>query len=303
MAIKNFNRIIDITLSKKTKYDSTGALGLAQTFIRTPRSGRKPDIEISGQILPSDQVSLFEIKIKNLYDTKIVQDLSQVQVVAGYAENNSAVFTGTPINVYTNSPGPDRETVIQCSTADFGAWTNTIVDLKLRRPGWTLKEAVSKINKALGFGEPIVGVKAALLTCQAPWDFTGTAKEAAHMLSKLFPNISVTITDNRIRVLYDPDRASQVLSSVKTYKLPYLSTAPQFSGGDVTLTAPWDPAIKPGDRVQFSSNFYTASNSLLMGAIKQTTEIEVIQIGFIFGTTGQANQMTIQGILPQGGTK
>ena len=298
MAVKNFNRIIDITLTQRLNLGIAGMkTGAVDHFIRCPRAGRKPDIEISGQIQPSDQVSLFEIKIKNLYDTKIVQDLTQVQVVAGYEENSSAVFTGSPINVYTNGPGPDRETVIQCTIANFGDWTGKTIKLDLKK-GWTLKQAVTQINNALNFDEPAVSVKVATLTAQANWSFTGTAKEALHILtSKFFPGNTAFVMNNRITIT-----AQDGVEFVQTHEIPFLSTAPQFSGNSVTLTAPWNPAIKPNDRVRFSSNYYTAENSLLFGSINQTTEIVVTQIGFSFGTTGQTNQMTIQGILV-GGSK
>lgn len=297
MAIRNFNRIIDITLTQSTKLGLAGVSRIGKTdhYIRCPRSGRKPDIEISGQILPADQVSLFEIKIKNIYDTKIVADLTQVQVSAGYEGSSSAVFTGTPVNVYTNSPGPDRETVIQCTTASFGDWTESVVKLDLKR-GWTLKEAVRQINNALKFDEPAVNAKMALLASTVPWNYTGTAKDALHILtSKFFPSCTAIVMNNRITIT-----AQEKAEFVRTFEIPYLSSAPQFSGNVVTLTAPWNPAIKPKDHVRFNSNFYTAANSLLFGAIKSTTEIEVQQIGFSFGTTGGSNQMTVQGILTGG---
>lgn len=297
MAIKNFNRIIDITFTQNTKLGLAGVsrIGKMNYFLRCPRTGRKPDIEISGQILPADQVSLFEIKIKNIYDAKLVADLTQVQVVAGYEGSSSAVFTGTPVNVYTNSPGPDRETVIQCTTAAFGDWTESVVKLDLKR-GWTLKEAVRQINNALGFDEPAVNASMALLASVVPWNYTGTAKDALHILtSKFFPSVTAIVMNNRITIT-----AQEKAAFSRTYDIPYLSSAPQFSGNVVTLTAPWNPAIKPLDHVRFNSNYYSAVNSLLFGAIKNTTEIEVQQIGFIFGTTGGSNQMTIQGILAGG---
>lgn len=268
---------------------------MAQTnFIRCPRTGRKPDVEISGQILPADQVSLFEVRIKNLYDTKLVADLTQVQVSAGYENSVSAVFTGTPVNVYTSGPGPDRETVIQCTTADFGAWTGTTVKLDLKK-GWTLKAAVQQINKALGFGEPAISVSAAGLTAQVPWNFTGTAKDALHELTCFFPSCTAFVMNNRLTIT-----AQNGVEFVQTFDIPFLSSAPQFSGNAVTLTAPWNPAIKPNDRVRFSSNYFTAENALLFGTIKSKTEIVVTQIGFTFGTTSGANQMSIQGIVTGG---
>lgn len=293
MAVKNFNKIIDIKLTQKVNLGNTSIKDrLQNNFIYCPRRGRKPDIEISGQILPEDQVSLFEVKIKNLYDTKLVSDLTQVQVSAGYENTAAAVFTGTPVNVYTSGPGPDRETVIQCTTANFGSWTGNTVKLDLKK-GWRLKEAIYQINAALGFDEPNVSVKAATLTAQVPWNFTGTAKEALHQLTRdFFPSCSAFVMNNRITIT-----AQDGATFIQSFTLPFLSTAPQFSGNAVTLTAPWNPAIKPNDRVTFSSNYYTAANSLLFGAIKSTTQIVVNQIAFNFGTTNNANQMTIQGTL------
>lgn len=300
--IKNFNRIIDVKLTKTknlTKLGLAGVFGTGQQsfFIRCPRTGRKPEIEISGQILPSDQVSLFDLKIKNLYDTEIVADLSEVQVSAGYEDTLSAVFTGTPVNVYTSSPGPDRETVIQCTTASFGEWNTKIMKLQLLR-GWTLKDAVTQINKALGFSEPAINPKLALLTAQVNWDFTGTAKEALHMLtSDFFPVCSAFIMNNRITIT---DQVGAEFG--QRHEVPFLSSAPQFSGSQVTITAPWNPAIKPNDIVRFNSTYYSASTSLLFDKIKSKSEMVVNQVGFEFSTTGSVNRMTLQGILV-GGSK
>lgn len=294
--IKNFNRIIDLRLTKKTKYNSTGLLGSQNFFIRCPRTGRKPDIRISGQILPSDLVSVFEIRIKNLYDTSIVADLSEIQVTAGYEASASAVFSGTPENVYTSGPGPDRETVIQCTTATFSTWTDTILKLQLPR-GFTLRDAVTQINTALRFAEPQVDPAAALMTSTVAWDYSGSAKEALHILiSKFFPSCSAFVMNNRITV-----KNEEAAAVGKVYELPFLSSAPQFSGGQITLTAPWNPAIKPKDRVKFSSAFYTSDLSELIGIkLKETSIIEVVQIAFEFSTVGGTNSMTIQGTLVGG---
>lgn len=296
--IKNFNRIIDVRLTKKTKYNAAGLMGQQAFYIHCPRTGRKPDMRISGQILPSDQVSLFELRIKNFYDTDIAADLIEVQVTAGYEGNASVVFSGTPVNVFTAGPGPDRETVIQCTTATFSTWNDTTVKLNLPR-GFTLKAAVDQINAALKFADPKIDPGAAVMTAHVAWDFTGTAKEALHILTtRYFPSCSAFIMNNRITV---KDQEADLLATV--YDLPFLSSAPQFSGEAVTVTAPWNPQIKPNDHIRFSSVFYSSDNNLLFSRqITAKSEAKVIQIGFEFSTVDGPNQMTIQGILAGGNT-
>lgn len=268
-----YNKLIDVELIDTVRKSST--------FIRCPTKGVKPQIEISGTIESNDVVNAFEVRITNFYPDDVTRDYQQIRVYAGYENDKSVVFEGSIVAMYTETPGPDRVTVIYCNTANMAAWSDAAVQLSLD-PGFSLTQAVTKIAQALKYDYQI-DLKANAALSKIRWDFNGSARQAITELENFFPEFKLVVANNRITVLSD--------SSVKrTFRLPYLKTPAQFGGQGCTLVAPWNPNIKPGDFVTFPTGTYKISE----GAIKMT-KVNVHILSFNFDTAGNANTMTIMG--------
>ena len=272
----NFNKLINLTLQT-----STGK----QFTIETPVHGPKPQIEISGNLTMEGYSHTVEVRVTNLYTDSIEGDVTSIKVMAGYEGEMSAGVSGTVQNVYTETPGPDKVTVLSCVSATYDAWINNTINMKLKE-GFTLETAITQISNALGFDRAIIDTSVSGLTCSAPLQFNGRCSEAVTKVKEVFPGVSVIVDGNKFRVF--PNGAKQ--SSVVVHNLALLTQAPQFSGGTVSIVAPWNPMIKPGDYVHFPTSIRKQS----LGAITtDTAQVQTIQ--FHFATNTDVNEMIITG--------
>ena len=274
--MQNFNKLIDITFITQS-----------ETFkIETPRHGIKPQIEISGNLTSQDYVLNFEIRITNFFCDDI-DAITDVIVTAGYEGNMSAGLAGKVQNVYTETPGPDKVTVLSCVTANYEAWLNQTIDLKLKE-GFSFSEAIEQINNALGFETPIIDGAVASLTCSAPLAVNGRCSEAISELKKAFPGVSIVPEGKKLRVY--PTTAER--KSATIHKLNLLTQAPQYSGGTVSVMAPWNPMVKPGDYIQFFNNFKKTS---IGAVVTNTAYVNTVQ--FSFATCTDQNEMIVTGVV------
>jgi hypothetical protein len=226
----------------------------------------------------------FEVRITNFFSDSI-GDITDIIVSAGYEGKMSTGIYGQVQNVYTETPGPDKVTVLSCISANYDAWINKTIDLKLKE-GYTLEQAVTKVKDALGFESAIIDASVAGKTCAAPLNHNGRCSEAISKIKQAFPGVAIITDGKKLKVF--PIEAKQ--SAVVTHELGLLCQAPQYSGGTVNLVAPWEPMIKPGDYVHFPTNFMRTS----LGAIVSDTAM-VNTIQFRFATNTDDNEMIITG--------
>lgn len=286
--IPNFNKIIDLTLSATAEGDGFE--------IACPRTGRKPDIEIEGLLTPDDNVQSFTIRVKNLYTSKILSHFHFVKASCGYEKKMAVSFQGSVINVYTESPGPDRTTVIYCAAASFDDWVSARNDYYFPA-GTTLKDILEKLTKDLNFNEATGDEETLNRTIGTKLELTGTAKDVVHRLRSYFTDIKIIVRAGGLSVIGDNQAQRAV------FEIPYMLTPPQISGNQYTITAPWDPAIKPGDMIKVNTAFSTKSTETgdqdagTGGSDGDGKQLEVIEIRFHFGTIS-GNEMTIVAVLP-----
>ena len=270
----NFNKIINL------KFQTSNG----QSFeVKTPKKGYKPDIEISGSFSPNGFAENFEIRVKNLYIDGLNADLTTVEVSAGYEDKISLGIFGSVTNCYTATPSPDKETVIQCTTAQAETWNTSTINLNLSE-GFTLSEAITQISNNLEYDTPNIDSSIATLTSNAPFFFNGKCSDALNQLKKYFPTMCVETDGKRIRIFSTKSKMKTTL----THTLKIFTQAPQFSGGVVSLSIPFNPMIHCGDYVKFSSNFSSTS----IGSLNYNTA-QVNTIQFSFGTVSDTNEMIL----------
>ena len=272
-----FNKIIRLTFKGK----------LDTFMVSTPQYGFKPDITISGELSANSLVSQFEIRVTNLYTSKPLKNYEQVIVEAGYAGAVSAVIVGTIGAIYSAKPGPDKETVIICNTANLTDWLETTVNLKLPE-GTPLATVAQQISSALKYQPPYIGTSLTAKTLPAPLNLNGTAREAINSLKAMFREMNVVINSNRLNLITE-----EKTDIAPTHNLSILTQAPQYSGESVNICAPWIPNLKPGDLVRFPNKFYGVSLGFLDQALYDTMKVATIQ--FTFGTI-HGNEMSVTGV-------
>ena len=274
--MQNYNKLIDLTF-----------IGASGGFsIRTPRSGLKPNISITGELTSASLATNLDIRVTNLYTDKIMSSFQEVLVTAGYESKQSAVLRGSIINVTTETPGPDKVTLIQCTTSNYDLWLDGTVNLNLPAPVM-LKAALAQLTGALGYQTEYIDPSLLLKTSTVPLCVNGTVRTAIDTLKKLFPDVTLSIESNRIYAV-----PQEGVTLKKVHFLRYLMQAPQFSGSAVSLMAPWEPSVRPGDFIQYSLTGYGTRN---LAADKVLKRARVISVQFSFDTVGSQNEMLITG--------
>ena len=88
--IPQYNRILDITLEADNGQ---------KLYIKCPRRGRKPNIEINASYAGNQNLMPFNVAIKNLYIDLLSTSYAKISITAGY-ENNTISMSGTIISIY-----------------------------------------------------------------------------------------------------------------------------------------------------------------------------------------------------------
>lgn len=281
-ALYNYNRLIKITFTN----EETG-----ETFkIDCPARGRKPNIQISGTLLPVDYMSNVEIRIVNLY-LENGKTFQSVKVESGYENSMSVAFEGQITNIYDESPGPEKVTVIICTQCKVSKMAGSTIALNLDE-NFNLKTALNQITKSAGLDAPYIVPEAAGETSASAFTFTGTVQEALHELKGLFPDVIFMFSDKTIKAVKNEISATEVPKVLK-----FLQTPPQVVGTTIVIKAPWDPTVKPGDVVSVDRVQFKTKGTISVGALLNTYRVNSVE--FRFSSVQGTNNMTIQGYYPE----
>lgn len=271
---KSYNKIIELELISRTK----------TIRIASPLWGRKPNINITGTFTSQDNITIFEVRIYNLYLDVDYSEVHSLVVTCGYAGEKQTAIVGAISAMYTDSPGPDRVTVIQCTNADVGKWLTKACDISVEK-GESFKTVLETISKDIGFNPP--KINKVDKTLESPFEHNGLVKDAVHKLRDLFPSVFIRIDSNFFS-------ASEKSGSGTKYQIRYLSSAPQFSGASVSFTSPWIPALRPEDTVQLSTSYYVQDITSM--TLDKKSEFKVTSVSFEFSTIDGTNSMTVTAV-------
>ncbi|MBQ1778258.1 MAG: hypothetical protein IIZ93_08910 [Acidaminococcaceae bacterium] len=312
--MQNYNRIIRLKIYKAQKQSKVlnAAAGIAgnlaqplamatggeYTFIDCPTRGRKPSIEITGNFTSQSYLPAFNITIKNLYLNLKDESYSTVEVEAGY-EGRTTTFTGKIYSMYQEQPGPEGKTVIQCKEGSVQPWLDATIQMTLE-PGTPLVTALNQIGQKLGVYMVHAGDEAKALQIKQRFYHDGSVRSAIEKLKKLFEadKLDIFLRGNFLVAICLKDGQD----FVNSYVLDFMSAPPQENTGGsdgtyyTTVTAPWMPELRIGDRLTIPSRTYIR-NLVKVGSDSGLQDIQVTALSFHFGTTGAVNTMTVQGFL------
>jgi len=290
MGITNFNKIINISLIRTSASGDRDELA-----IKCPTTGRKPNIEVVGSFTTDSCIPQFDITIKNYYIDSSSYD--SVHVELGYESSVKTAFEGQIIYMYQSAPGPEGSTVIHCIQGNYDSWLKANINVSVDK-GYSLSLMINQINKALGYtNEPKMSSNLSDKSLSNKIDHNGSVRE---LVTQLRNRENIIIKDiNKTLIVYEVGKSH----GLNTHRLPILSSPPLIQGGEegnsyVEVTAPYNPEIKPGDKVSFTSTFY--KTSLNLGKVGEETTIAVANVQFHFGTVSNVNQMVLSGNPIQG---
>lgn len=280
--MKLFDKIADITLFPES--------GPAE-YIKTPPTGQKPCIDISGHSLPGNGIQDLEVRIKNLYLGRDICDYRRVVLKAGYVEGPQATFDGSILTAYQESPGPESTIFLQMKIGNMVDWLNNTVTANYK--------AFTPLVSVLGDVCKAVGCKLnacfpASLMSKAPIHMNGMAKNALE-------EICITY---QLLWRSDGDTVSifpKTGYTDKIYVIDYVSSPPQKAGNGWIFSAPWYPALRFGDVVKMNPKYFQATygNAQISNSVLQ----KVTSLDFKFSTVGSENSMNVRTISTTEGSK
>ena len=284
-----YNRIINLKIYRENN---------KPLLITCPTKGRKPKIELSGNLYANGDIPAFNLTIKNLYLDLKDDVYTKIEVEAGY-DGCTAKLEGSIITIYQEEPGPEGTTYIQCGESSMSDWLDAYVNVEFTK-GTYLAQALAKITKGMDLKGIRMGDKATNLSLPEDFSHTGTARDAFIKLKKIFQNNYLVIfaRNNILTALCLTES-----DYINVHTLKYMSAPLQFNtGGDssgtyyATVSAPWDPSLQPGDMLIIPSMVYQRYGERI-GTDTGSQKIEVQSIEFHFGTCGGTNSMKVQGYL------
>lgn len=302
MGIENknlFDKFIDVSFFTDSNSAGTferGEIVNAQGTddIITPKTGRKPQIAVSGMLFGNNNIQNIELRITNFYTSKSLTDYKTVKIKAGYKNGQHAAFEGEIFSSYVDKPPPDSETVFNVMIGSAGAYFNQNVNDNYTSKGMTLSTMLSSIANRMGtYGGQQISVKylpesfqATVSSYQLPCDFSFNAPVAdcIKKIENAFQNKIRVRPEGNVLYIYDPKQGTGV-----THQIDYIVSA-RNDIGIFTIVAPWIPKVRPGDKIQANPQyFYQQQGGQFIG----TNIFQVAMVEFNFDTCEDTNQMSL----------
>jgi hypothetical protein len=285
--------------------------------------GIKPDMDFQLKLVPSAQILNFFVRVTNLNLfnnpsalnalTEKLKKLPASQetassgylmglpiiVEAGYANQALTRFSGTLINAYQHTPGPDSETIFQILYGGFGdKWISGIFNQALTNspkgysPGTSLQIILSDIATQMG-GVFVRQGSGSFPNIKEKLILNGVMKDVLKNIQD-FTHIEMWVDRQKSNgggVLFaytgtgDPSTTGANL-----FEIRYLSTPPYRQGPLFNFIAPWLPGLRVNDvvsvsplysRTEFASQFYSKTTKFI---------VKFIDVDF---STIRNNKMTV----------
>lgn len=280
-----FDKIItvDFIIGEQKGNPSTG--NTTDTFdiserVQTPMTGRKQMISIQGSFWGSGTITNGVLKITNFYTSKPLSDYKAVRVTAGYKNGNQATIYGTIQNSYIENPPPDSITTFELLQGNLLEWSTFWFNRSYQKGDMmqhVFQDLATTLNLNLNWY-----VKTQFLLDRNV-DFNCLCQDVIlFKLKKSTPSLVVRIEYNQMYV-YEDNIGTGII-----YNLDYINSAKKDAAG-FNITAPWNPAIRPGDIVKLNPLYYKQSFG---GQNIATNEFLVSYITFNFDTN-KTNQMNL----------
>lgn len=279
MTTTYFDKLIDVTF-----YDSAGnVLGV----LETPRSGRKPEITVSGTLLAGNQSIQTNVEITNLNTDFPVSEVTWLEVVMGYANWSVTDYRTLLLKVFyvdqTETPpdkkhsfvcieaGQDPDIVFQRVSTHREAGTSlstimrdivTLYNDAVTTPSTKVMEPKLRLSGIVLNVPDYVTAAPVTIAGSSLWALMRTVELEFIMDRTIAVDGKFSTVPARTNSLYlsiSGDKlvaeASAVntedrLASANEYTLDYVVKATR-TGPIYTITSLFDPRIRVGDKVRF----------------------------------------------------
>ena len=297
--------------------------GQQKITISCPDFGMKPDITMSVNLIPGQSCYKMVVKIRNLnIDSINIRDWTHMTVKAGYKSDGGQYinYTCPVFSSYVESPNPDGITVFEGLTVGGteGVLTEGTIRINFLSGKTTLREIISKCADHIAPGIEVASTLTdEMMDAPVSTNINRTiyAQNGLAILNWLQTTISkilyesfggcssfVQLVDGKlyIQVVNGPSASPVLTDSI--VNLNMIKSA-VFNGTALTVEAPWNPSLSPGDLFYMPPEFLNGSKLPNSIPSKDYTNEQnlyrVLTMSVQFATAQDTNNMTILSVPAQ----
>lgn len=296
--------------------ESTYEVPKAELTIEIPDYGKKPSISLDISLIPGQNCYGAVLRIANLNLNPFeLRTWNRMRIVAGYNQGDKAIFDCPIFASYIETPNPDGITVFEGLT--IGAVDSVLLDkymiIDFIQDQMSITEFIKSMMKAIGdnitpniaLGKYADANKYKInITRQKVYARNGAAvlnwlqnfisdyvKEASGQVDDVF----VQLHDGILDVILLTGETGEI-DTTSVINLDMVTGA-SFSGTALTVIAPWNPKLLPGQLFfmpPYFFNGHTLPNSINPSAYRTPQNLyRVITMSVNFATAENTNKMTI----------
>ena len=284
-------------------------------------SGLKPDMTLSINLLPGQNCYGATLKIKNFnLDSIDIRSWDKMVITAGYRTGKKVKYNCPIFSSYIESPNPDGVTVFEGLTVGVAedVLTDRYMLIEFRQERMRLDAFIHDV--AQGISEDI-DVQIALddeyaqavlsITKQTVYAQNGMAvlnwlqefvSQAIYNLSGGETTVLTQLVDNTLSVvaINGKNKIPSVFENIVNLDMV---TGATFTGTALTVVAPWNPALKPGDLFfmppQFINGAKLPNNISLSDYRNKENLYRAITMSVEFASTDSTNKMSVLAVPAQ----
>ena len=313
----------------RTTIDSTYVEEPAETLtIKCTDEGLKPDMSLSISLLPGQNCYNAILKIRNLnLENKNIRLWSRMVITAGYRTGSVATYTCPIFTSYIEEPNPDGITVFEGITVGVAEdmFNSRYTEIIFVQEKMKLIDLVKGVAKGI---DPGVTVECAIadeimnqeitISKQTVYAQNGAAilNWLQTTISQFIQNISsdpnkykggqvsafVQLVNNKLQIiaLNGPNKRPDAVESIISLDMVSGAT---FNGTALTVIAPWNPSLQPGNLFYMPPEFINGSklpNVLAEEDYRNEDNLyRALTIAVTFASVENANRMEVLAIPAQ----
>lgn len=287
-------------------------------------SGLKPDMSLSINLLPGQNCYGAVLKIRNFnLDAVTIRHYNKMVIKAGYRTGYTTIYTCPIFSSYIESPNPDGVTVFEGITIGTAgdATTDQFIEIVFRQEKMKLIDMIRDVAQGISSSITVVTVlpdyimnEEITISKQVVYAQNGLAilNWLQNTVSQFVSTISAISgtpmsvflqldgDELQILVLNGPNQRMKDLKGVISLDMVEGAT---FNGTALTVVAPWNPELHPGNLFFMPPNFLNGSklpNALPVADYRNEANLyRALTMSVNFASVESVNQMTVLAVPAQ----
>lgn len=283
--------------------------------------GMKPDISLSINLLPGQNCYGATLKVKNFnLDAIDIRNWDKMIITAGYRTGAKVIYNCPIFSSYMESPNPDGITVFEGLTVGVAedVLTDRYVIIEFVQEEITLERLIRDVAKGISenikihiaLGDEYARRKL-IITKQKVYAQNGMAvlnwlqefvSSVVYEASGGVTTVLTQLVDGKLSVIAinGKNKPPEIYDNIVNLDMV---TGATFTGTALTVVAPWNPSLRPGDLFfmppQFINGAKLPNNINLSDYRNDENLYRAITMSVEFATTDSTNKMSILAVPAQ----